>query len=86
MSTPPTDHPISFSTFIVSLASSALAHLGHVDSVMAQGIPVDRNLARQSIDLIDMLAEKTKGNLDAEESQLLAAVQRDLHEKYAAAR
>lgn len=82
---PAADPPISFSTFVISLASSALAQLGHVDEAHRHGIQVDLNLARQSIDLIDMLKEKTKGNLDDEERQLLDAVQRELHEKYDAA-
>lgn len=82
---PSAEPPISFSTFVISLASSALAQLGQVDDAHRHGIKVDLSLARQSIDLIDMLKEKTKGNLDDEERQLLDAVQRELHEKYAAA-
>ena len=84
MSTSPADPTVNFSTFVISLASSALAHLGHVDDSAALGIPKDRRLAWQSIALIDMLAEKTKGNLDPEEAKLLEAIKRELHEKYAA--
>jgi hypothetical protein len=74
--------PISFSTFIISLASSGLMHLGHA----APGAPeraVDLHLARQTIDLLGILAEKTKGNLDAEEARLLDAMRHELAQRYA---
>ena len=67
--------PISFSTLLVSLASTALAHLGHAEGVEA---PADHRLARHTLDVLDMLAEKTKGNLDEEESRLLDALQKEL--------
>lgn len=79
------DPPLTFSTFVISLASSALAHLGHVDNPAAHPTGKDLALARQSIDLIDMLVAKTKGNLDEDEARLLEAVHRELHEKFAAA-
>lgn len=74
--------PVSFSTFLVSLASAALANLGEVTA--PSPTPVDVALARQTMDLIDMLAEKTRGNLDDEESNLLAALQKELNERYEA--
>jgi len=67
--------PVSFSTLLVSLASTALAHLGHAEGVDA---PADPRLARHTLDVLDMLAEKTKGNLDEEESRLLDALQKEL--------
>lgn len=72
--------PVSFSTFLVSLASAALAHLGEVASPAPA--PIDTALARQTMEVIDMLAEKTKGNLDEEEASLLAALQKELKERY----
>ncbi len=74
--------PVSFSTFLVSLASSALAHLGEVSNPAAT--PVDIALARQTMELIDMLAEKTKGNLDEDEASLMGALQKELRERYEA--
>jgi hypothetical protein len=71
--------PIRFSTFVISLASSGLAHLGQ------GGGPRDPALARQTLDLLDVLAEKTRGNLDAEETRLLDALRKELSEKLAAA-
>lgn len=71
--------PISFSTFVISLASSGLAHLGVVDDPSV-GKP-DLHLARQTLDLLGILADKTKGNLDDEEARLLDAVRRELAQK-----
>lgn len=77
--------PVNFSTFLVSLASSALAHLGHADEPGVHVPQTDVRLARHTLDLIDLLAEKTRGNLDADEQKLLDALQKELREKYAAA-
>lgn len=78
MATEPT---INFSTFLISLAGSTLVHLGEVDDPKGHG-KVDLGLARQTIDVIQMLAEKTKNNLDEDEARLLEAVQAELHSKY----
>ena len=74
--------PISFSTFVISLASSGLAHLG-ASTPGAPERPADLHLARQTLDLLEILAEKTKGNLDDEERHLLEAVRQDLGQRYA---
>ena len=76
--------PISFSTFVISLASSGLSHLG-VREPGAPERPADLHLAKQTLDLLDLLAAKTAGNLDPDEQQLLTAVRQDLHQRYAAA-
>ena len=60
---------VSFSSFIVSLATSAMAHLGE-----GPGSHLDLPLAKQTIDLLGVLKEKTSGNLDDEEAKLLEAV------------
>ena len=73
MSEPKQDGPVvSFSSFVVSLATSAMTHLGDGPDGRR-----DLALARQTIDLLGVLQEKTKGNLDDEERQLLQTV---LHE------
>jgi hypothetical protein len=61
--------PISFSTFVISLASSGMA------DAAAGG---DKDLARQTLDLLAVLADKTRGNLDEEEARLLEAVRTEL--------
>jgi hypothetical protein len=73
--------PIDFSTFVVSLRTSALLHMG-------QGEQPDLNLAlaRQEIDLLAILEEKTRGNLTGDEELLLSQVLFDLRTRYIAAR
>jgi hypothetical protein len=74
--------PAEFAGFIVSLAQAALMHLGELPDPTT-GQP-SRNVAhaRYSIDVIDMLATKTKGNLTAEEETLLSRVLSDLKMKF----
>lgn len=72
---------IDFPTFLVSMYHSALVHLGEV---VEEGQPRGVNLpmAKQSIDILGMLGEKTKGNLTAEEERLLQAMLYELRMKY----
>ena len=84
MPSPSEEPAVSFSTFLISLASSALAHLGHGEGPAGQPPEQDLELARHTIGLIDLLAVKTKGNLDADEQELLATLQKELGEKIAA--
>jgi hypothetical protein len=73
---------IDFSTFVLSLSHSALLHLG--DAPHPETNTVERNLplARQTIELIGLLEEKTKGNLRGDEERLLIQVLHDLRERY----
>jgi hypothetical protein len=66
---------IDFSTFILSLSTSALFHLGLIPDTQS-GKPGERNLplARQTIDILEILEVKTRGNLDAEEAKLLESL------------
>lgn len=69
---------INFATFIISLNASALVHLGVIDDP-ASGKKV-KNLAigKQTIDILSMIEEKTKGNLTTEEENMLKNVLYDL--------
>ena len=60
---------VSFSSFIVSLATSAMGHLGE-----GPDSKVDLPMAKQTIDLLGVLKEKTEGNLDEDEQKLFEAV------------
>jgi len=62
---------IDFSTFILSLGSSALVHLGEMAHPEAKESQENLLLARQTIDILAMLEEKTRGNLTPEESRFL---------------
>ena len=69
---------LTFSAFVLGLASSALIHLGVHQNPETNSIAVDLTLARQSIDVLGLLREKTRGNLSAEEEQLFSSVLADL--------
>lgn len=75
--------PVTFSTFLVSLASSAMAHLGLTDEPGSKGPRVvDLELARQTIDLLGVLEQKTKGNLDEDEARLLETLLTELRVQF----
>jgi len=62
---------IDFSTFVMSLGSSALVHLGEMAHPEGKEEQENLSLARQTIDILAMLEEKTRGNLTTEESRFL---------------
>lgn len=62
---------IDFQTFILSLASSAQISMGVVPNPLTGHVSKEMTHAKQSIDIIGMLEEKTKNNLTPEESGLL---------------
>ncbi len=73
---------IKFSTFIFSLNSSALFHLGLVPDPTTGKNEKNFLLAKQTIDIIGMLDEKTRGNLTDDEEKLLRNVLHDLRLMY----
>lgn len=76
------EQQLSFSAFVLGLASTALIHLGvHADPESGK-MTVDLTLARQSIDVLAMLREKTRGNLSSEEEQLFSSILSDLQLRF----
>jgi len=73
---------VSLATFIFSLSSSALVHLGDIPDPETRTSLVDLPLAKQIIDTLGMLQEKTKGNLDPDEDNLMKSVLYDLRLRY----
>ncbi len=75
---------IDFFTFVLSLGSSALVHLGDAPHPEggAAGAAVNLPLAQQTIDILGVLAEKTRGNLTPEEAHLLEELLRDLRLRF----
>ena len=69
---------MNFSTFVVSLNASALMHLGLMEDPIQGEKVKNLELGKQTIDILVMLEEKTKGNLTAEEEQLLQNILYDL--------
>jgi hypothetical protein len=70
--------PIDFSTHVLSLASTALIALGKMPGPEGEDLPLDLDTARHLIDVLGMLEQKTKGNLDEAEQKLLASLIYDL--------
>lgn len=73
--------PITFSTFLVSLSTQALACLGDLAGPEGEPSP-DLLAAREMIDILGMLREKTRGNLDPAEANLLDGILYDLRMRY----
>ena len=73
---------IDFATFVLSLSHSALMHLGEAPSPETGAIEQNLALARQTIDLVGMLEEKTKGNLTGDEERLIGQILFDLRIRY----
>lgn len=64
--------PVDFSSFVVSLGTQSMMFLGEIpDPQTRMPMPVNLDAARQTIDILAMLAEKTRGNLSQEEDKLL---------------
>jgi hypothetical protein len=72
----------SFSTLILSIGSTAAMGLGLAPHPQTGKTETDLTMARFNIDLLDVLQEKTKNNLQKEESDFLNNLIADLHMKY----
>jgi Domain of unknown function (DUF1844) len=73
---------INFSTFVISLSTQALMHLGEIANPLSGKSEMDVPDAKQMIDVLGMLQEKTRGNLDASEARLIEDLLFDLRMKY----
>ena len=78
-----TESSVSFIGFIVSLAHTAAVHFGDVpDPVSGEMISANLPAAQQMIDILSLLEEKTRGNLTAEERNLLDQILYELRLRY----
>jgi len=73
---------INFSTFVISLSTQALMHLGEIANPISGNIDPDVPAAKQMIDMLGMIKEKTSGNLNANEDRLMQDILFDLRMKY----
>lgn len=71
-----------FLSLVVSLSHAALMQLGKVANPVTGEIEIDLKQAKMDIDLVDMLLNKTKGNLTLEEEKLIKDVLSDLQLNY----
>jgi hypothetical protein len=69
---------INFATFIISLNASALLHLGAMEDPATGKKVKNLPMGKQTIDILGMMEEKTKGNLSKEEENLLKNILYDL--------
>jgi hypothetical protein len=73
---------VDMNTFILSLSSSVLVHLGEVPDPESGQSSQNLPMARHTIDILGMLEQKTKGNLEPDEDALLKNVLFELRMKY----
>lgn len=73
---------VTFSAFLMSLASAALVGIGEAADPVSGKTTKNMSLARTNIDMLELLRKKTKGNLDESESALLENLICELKLKY----
>jgi len=79
------DHPmpeINFTNFILSLSTSAMMHFGEIQDPISGKQERNIALAKQTIDLLGLLEEKTRGNLTDDEKRFLESILFDLRMRF----
>lgn len=74
--------PVDFSTFLLSLYSTAVYHMGGYQDPVSGKTSLNLEVAKQNIDIMEILESKTRGNLTEEESRLMSHSLHDLRMKY----
>jgi hypothetical protein len=84
-SSSPSDlEPVTFSTFVLGLSTQALLHLGEIEGPLAGKVERDLGAAKDIIDVLGVLREKTRNNLEQAEERLLDSILYDLRMRYVA--
>jgi len=73
---------IDFTHFMFSLSTSALIQMGEIEDPFTQKLVKNLPLAKQTVDLIGLLEEKTKGNLTPDEEKVMQYILYDLRMRY----
>jgi hypothetical protein len=74
---------LSFAAFVLSLAHTTALHLGDIpDPATGQPLPINLPAAYQMIEILGLLEQKTRGNLTAEERQLLEQILYELRLRF----
>jgi hypothetical protein len=76
------DEAVTFSTFVLGLSTQVLLHLGEIPNPVTGAVERDFQAAKQVIDILGILAEKTRNNLEAGEQTLLQSILYDLRMRY----
>jgi hypothetical protein len=79
---PGVEDPASFANFMMSIASNAASSLGMMEHPATGKREVDLELGKHWIDVLGMLQQKTRGNLLAQEQQILEGLLADLRMQY----
>ena len=74
--------PLDFSTFVLSLGSSCMVNLGRGEGPDGDAPAPNLPAAKQMIDILGLLEEKTRGNLDESEARLLSSLLYDLRVQF----
>jgi hypothetical protein len=73
---------VTFASFILSLNTSALYHMGELPHPETGQRVVDRELAKHTIDTLALLADKTRNNLEFNEQELLTRILYELKMRF----
>ena len=76
------DEPVTFSTFVLGLSTQALLHLGEIPDPVSNTTQRDLGAAKHVIDILALLREKTRSNLEPDEEALLDSMLYDLRMRY----
>lgn len=74
--------PLDFSSFLFSISTTVLMDLGEIEHPIDKEKKVNLVMAKHTIDVLDMLKEKTEGNLTEQESTLINNIVADLKLRY----
>jgi len=74
--------PVTFASFVISLGSSSLMLMGEQLDPQQAAMPVNLPQAKEIIDLLSVLEEKTKGNLTTDEQAVLRDMLYAIRMKY----
>ena len=76
---------INFETFLLSLGTAILVALGEIENPVTKKTDKDLESAKQNIDILELLAKKTTGNLSEQENRLMQHLLYEMRLKYLAA-
>jgi hypothetical protein len=79
---PRADEPVTFSTFVLGLSTQALLHLGEIPDPVSNTTERDLGAAKHVIDILALLRDKTRSNLEPDEEALLDSMLYDLRMRY----
>lgn len=76
------EQEVTFSSFVMSLATQAMVQLGQMPPPPGMEIPVDIESGKGTIDILGMIQRKTRGNLSKEEDKFLEDILHTLRVSY----